>query len=519
MALDANFVLGVCGMLVTFAAYALSQRREKLVGIPVMTGYGEDHERAMVEGTLKYPTTPFVVETQRPFVIVPACAFEELGRIPQAKATLWGVQKQEMCGDYTGLFQHNIELNQALRLHLHRNLANTVDEVENKIDWVFNKELGSPRDWKAFRVHEVTVRIVARLVAGVFVGARFARDDEWTRLSLGLATDLVYARDAIKKWPTWFQPVVGPFLKDIRTVNGQLTKMAEMLKPVIENSVLEGAHSINKTVYDEQKIDLEHGGGEPEGTFMSWVLSRLNNTDPEVIARVQLSLSFASINTTTNALVFMVIDLAARPEYTQPLREEIEEVIREDNVQEDENGVLRLKQASLNKLWKLDSFMKESSRLSKNGITNLRLVQQPIILSTGHRIPKGTRIAFDTRSVHLSPRTQTFSPEYNPPENKQPTEFDGFRFYRLRKMAGKEKLHRFATASTESLTWGYGDHACPGRFFADCELKVLLVELLRKWDIRVKDPTTTNSETLRKMRELVVVVPRDAEVELRRRKF
>ena len=77
-------------------------------------------------------------------------------------------------------------------------------------------------------------------------------------------------------------------------------------------------------------------------------------------------MSFASINTTTNALVFIVLDLASRPEYTQPLREEIEDVIKQDNVEEDENGVLRFKQTSLAKLWKLDSFMKESSRLSKN---------------------------------------------------------------------------------------------------------------------------------------------------------
>lgn len=77
-------------------------------------------------------------------------------------------------------------------------------------------------------------------------------------------------------------------------------------------------------------------------------------------------MSFASINTTTNALTFLILDLAARPEYTQPLRDEIEEVIKQDNVEEDENGVLRFKQSSLAKLWKLDSFMKESSRLSKN---------------------------------------------------------------------------------------------------------------------------------------------------------
>ena len=77
-------------------------------------------------------------------------------------------------------------------------------------------------------------------------------------------------------------------------------------------------------------------------------------------------MSFASINTTTNALTFIILDLAARPEYTQPLRDEIEQVIKQDNVEEDENGVLRFKQSSLAKLWKLDSFMKESSRLSKN---------------------------------------------------------------------------------------------------------------------------------------------------------
>lgn len=181
-----------------------------------------------------------------------------------------------------------MELNHALRLHMHRNLADTVDAVEDKMDWVFERELGHSEEWKAFRVHEVVVRIVARLVAGVFVGPRFTRDDEWTELSLGLATDLVYARDAIKKWPTWVQSVVGPFLPDIRTANRQISRMAEMLRPVIKNSVLEDSNSARRAVYDEEKMDGE-GGGEPEGTFMSWVLSRLDTTDPEILARVQLS--------------------------------------------------------------------------------------------------------------------------------------------------------------------------------------------------------------------------------------
>ena len=152
-------------------------------------------------------------------------------------------------------------------------------------------------------------------------------------------------------------------------------------------------------------------------------------------------------------------------------------------------------------------------------VTNLRMVMEPITLSTGHRLPKGTRIAFGARAVQLSPQSETYSPDYNPPETKAPHEFDGYRYYRLRKMAGKENKHLFVTVSPESLTWGYGNHACPGRFFADSEIKVILIELLRKWDFRVADPAKTNSESLRKMRGLFLVAPKDAEIELKRRKM
>src|SRR4051812_19891636 len=159
-----------------------------------------------------------------------------------------------MLGDYTGIFQHNAALNQALRFDLNRNLAATLSQVEEKISWVFEKELGHSEDWKTFRLHQLVILIVARLVAGVFVGPRFTRDDEWTDLSLGLAVDLVLARDAIKRWPTFIQPMVGPFLPEIRTVNRQISRMAEMLKPVIKSSVLE-TYATTQPLYDEEKMD------------------------------------------------------------------------------------------------------------------------------------------------------------------------------------------------------------------------------------------------------------------------
>ena len=54
---DARLLLGVGGILLAIIAFVLSRRGEKLVGIPVMTGYGSDHEKAIMEGSLKVSVT------------------------------------------------------------------------------------------------------------------------------------------------------------------------------------------------------------------------------------------------------------------------------------------------------------------------------------------------------------------------------------------------------------------------------------------------------------------------------
>lgn len=59
-----------------------------------------------------------------------------------------------------------------------------------------------------------------------------------------------------------------------------------------------------------------------------------------------------------------IIDLAARPAYIQPLRDELEKAIGEDGWQYDESGERYVGRSTLAKMWKLDSFVKESMRLN-----------------------------------------------------------------------------------------------------------------------------------------------------------
>lgn len=71
---------------------------------------------------------------------------------------------------------------------------------------------------------------------------------------------------------------------------------------------------------------------------------------------------------------------------------------------------------------------------------------------------------------------------------ERPASFDGFRFHRMRMApGGSAQGHQFVTTGLESMTFGHGRFACPGRFFASNESKIILALLLLKYDIRFEE--------------------------------
>lgn len=106
----------------------------------------------------------------------------------------------------------------------------------------------------------------------------------------------------------------------------------------------------------------------------------------------------------------------------------------------------------------------------------------------------GEILATGQGSVHMDPNIYA-----------DPTEFDGFRFSRLRDEGESSKAYTTNT-STEFLTFGHGKHAwyntpgrgwlniSPGRFFAINEIKVVLAFLLLRYDFKVDGIRPPNSE-------------------------
>ena len=61
--------------------------------------------------------------------------------------------------------------------------------------------------------------------------------------------------------------------------------------------------------------------------------------------------------------------------------------------------------------------------------------------------------------------------------------FDGLRYYRMRQQAGEANKHQFVRVSKTDLAWGFGRHSCPGRFLAHIQVKLVLSELLTRYDL------------------------------------
>lgn len=76
----------------------------------------------------------------------------------------------------------------------------------------------------------------------------------------------------------------------------------------------------------------------------------------------------------------------------------------------------------------------------------------------------------------------------DPDVYENPEIFDGFRFVKLNHDCGVENPRlQYASSNLDNMAFGYGRHACPGRFFASCEIKMIMAYLLMHFDFKFPD--------------------------------
>ena len=126
-----------------------------------------------------------------------------------------------------------------------------------------------------------------------------------------------------------------------------------------------------------------------------------------------------------------------------------------------------------------------------------RLVKGNITLSDGSELPTGSRVMV----VNAALDTAIYS---------NPEVFKPWRFFET--TDHQSSWQHVAVQHPSQLSFGYGKHACPGRFFASNELKIALAHMLLKYDWKMESIKDLFWEN-----ETSAIIRPDCVIQLRRR--
>jgi cytochrome P450 len=349
-----------------------------------------------------------------------------------------------------------------LREYVNRGVPSVTDVLEARFTKPMSTEMtlcladtwGGQEGWHDRPVLADVITWITRLSNLVFLDKSFARDTEWIEITAGFTTNLFRAIVATRQFHPLLRPIVDLVSPLNRRVRRDQAAVVARLAPIF--------------VQRRAEIQAARAEGRAPAVpddSIEWFRTASRGRDyPEVW--IQLGLIQVAIQTTSDLMCQSVLNLCAHPEYVQPLREEAAAVL----------GKHGLFKESLSELRLLDSFIKETQRLKPVSMASMhRRAMSDVELLGGVKIKRGEHVAI---SSHLM---------WDDTHYEDPERFDGYRFLKRRMIPGSEAKSLLVATSPDHLGFAHGKLACPGRFLAANMLKVAMLHLILKYDMRIED--------------------------------
>ncbi|KAJ6444954.1 NADH:flavin oxidoreductase/NADH oxidase [Purpureocillium lavendulum] len=305
------------------------------------------------------------------------------------------------------------------------------EDLERIINDTLAQELSSldADGYAHVKLFPLMKRLVTKVNCVIFFGEELSRNTEFTDAALEFPQAVIFAAEFLRITPGFLRPFVA--------------------------SAATGRHRAAKTLHKylvpivEQRLAIRGVPG-------------------------------VEVPTTTYAIE----DLCLHPEHIAPLREEAEELfLAEDSARD------------VNRLAFLDSFIKESIRCTNSdAITCRRKALVSYTFKDGSIINKGDWVCVPQRAMMQD------STRYRDPQT-----FDGFRFARANAQFRHQQQQPYSAdvpdrkesnltdASAEWPIWGFGNTACPGRFYANLVTKLVMIRILNEWECKMHNPAALRS--------------------------
>ncbi|KAF2452117.1 putative cytochrome P450 [Karstenula rhodostoma CBS 690.94] len=326
----------------------------------------------------------------------------------------------------------------------------------NEASFAFSQAFSECKDWTTVTLPSTILPLVAQTVARTVVGPELCRERDWIYSVIEYSQNVFMSAVYLKLGPQILRPLISMLMPQTYRIRQHRRRIHQLASPLVKQALqTKGAEG----VYHKLK------------TSVDWLVevSPEGEATPEMIIHRLTGISFGATHTTSAHIMNCILDLANDFDtYAGPLREEIDTVLDADGTQ--------ITNAHLSKMWKLDSFMKESQRFHPiSALSVNRTVVQPYRLSSGTVLPQGAHISFAG-----GPMSQ--SDEYF----KNAKSFDGFRFERMRRNPSQDHHGLQFTSTYEgTLHFGHGRQTCPGRFLGSAISKIVLIKLLQRYDFRL----------------------------------
>lgn len=229
--------------------------------------------------------------------------------------------------------------------------------VAEEIPVAFESVFPPCEDWTPIAVADAFTEIVAQATGRLVGGLALSRNKEWLRTSIDFTIDAFMAAQKLKSYPKYLRPIMQYFIPEMKLVHRDIQIARKHIKPLLRGR--------------EQRIaDMGEKGRPIDLLQMMTDGAKGPDASHDFLSYATLAVSFASIHPIARSPAHLILDLCAYPKYIEPLREEVEMMLKE------EGGIFT--KAGLARLHKMDSLMKESRRFN------------PMVFSKLSRLPFST---------------------------------------------------------------------------------------------------------------------------------
>ncbi|KAI9754994.1 MAG: hypothetical protein M4579_004468 [Chaenotheca gracillima] len=315
-------------------------------------------------------------------------------------------------------------------------------------------------------LYETAVRVIARTSSRKFVGEELCRNEGYIENIEGYAGDVMFSSFFLKALPLLIRKIVEPI---VLLPNKRRHRTAhKYLDPIIERRM--------------RLLEKGEDGDKPTD-MLQWMLEQARRRPGQYSAKrlvpYMMVVNFVSLDSSAGQFTQLIFNLAAHPEATK-----IWEELRQEAISVLEANENRWTKQVLLDLRKTDSAIRESMRMYPFGSFVSR---RKVVHKDGFTFSDGT---------HIRPGAIAAAPQYSIHHDEDfyhnANSYEPYRFLDMRASSSSDKdrsshlassqLSANAT-STEWMPYGHGKHACPGRFFNAAEQKMMLVHLVRNFEL------------------------------------